>query len=347
MVNKKSDITRQSKTRKVKRRKKIPFGLLFLSFLTIVILSILTAGNELGPEKWWWSSFNLYLPQWVWSLPGLCLFILAVFKHRNWSWLPLICILWVVGPIMGLRWHWNRKPDGKHIRVLTYNIKNGARDQGAIANELRETQPDIVLFQEMSHHVKKTVDPILNGWNVRTMDQFLVASRYPINNMTICERAIGGVPQHGVRCQLEIGDKTITVYAVHFISPRSGLGSLRHKREDGISEWESNVAGRLAQSQQLLEEVRMDKGPVIIGGDFNSPVLGLTCRNLFNLHMTDAFDAAGRGYGYTYGKFLKPQYSFIRIDHILYNKYWQAENCWAGNDEGSDHRPVIADLYLH
>ena len=247
---------------------------------------------------------------------------------------------------MGLRWHWNRNINGTHLRVLTYNIKNGSRDQKAIARELTTAKPDIVLFQEMSGRVIKTVNPIFAGWNVSIMGQFLVASRYPISDMSICERADRTVPHHGARCQIKIADKIITVYAVHLISPRNGLGSLRHKGENGISEWESNVSARLSQSQQLMEQVRLDDGPVLIAGDFNSPVQGLTCRNLFTLDMTDAFDAAGKGYGYTYGRFLKPRHSFIRIDHILFNKYWQAENCWAGNEEGADHRPVIADLYL-
>lgn len=346
MIDNKIAVVREVKTRQNKRRKKIPFGLLILNIPYIVILSIISTGNALGPERWWWSSFNLYLPQWIWALPGVGLTILSLFKYKRWIWLPLICILWVAGPIMGLRWHWNGNVRGTHLRVLTYNIKNGARDQEAIARELTEARPDIVLFQEMSHNVKKTLDPVFSGWNVSTLDQFLVASRYPISNMSLCNRANGRESHLGIRCEIKIGDKVITCYCVHFVSPRNGLSSIRHKLEDGITEWEHNVTDRLVQGRQLSEQVSTEKGPVLIAGDFNSPVQGLTCRSLFDLNMQDAFDAAGKGYGYTYGRFLKPGYSFIRIDHILFNQFWQAENCWAGNDEGSDHRPVIADLYL-
>lgn len=34
-----------------------------------------------------------------------------------------------------------------------------------------------------------------------------------------------------------------------------------------------------------------------------------------------------------------------RIDHILTRGRWHASRCWVGPDIGSDHRPVLADIY--
>ncbi len=337
---------RENRVNHKRRKKKIPFFLVLLSIPYVIVLSLITAGNVLGPERWWWSSFNLFLPQWIWGLPGAALLLIAFFKCRTWVWLPLICIGWVGGPVMGLRLHKSGNACGKHLRVMTYNLKMGARDQDAIAEEIKADKPDIMIFQEMSHQLKNTLDPLLAGWNVSRIDQFEVASRYPISDVSLCNRIPRKVPYHAMRCEITIGEKVVTVYCIHLLSPRNGLSSIRHKLDDGISEWEHNVAERLMESQQLTEQIGTEEGPVIAAGDFNSPVQGLTCRSLIDLNMKDAFDVSGNGYGYTYGRFLKPQHSFIRIDHILFNKYLQADKCWAGNEEGADHCPVIADLYL-
>src|SRR5207244_3429844 len=78
--------------------------------------------------------------------------------------------------------------------------------------------------------------------------------------------------------------------------------------------------------------------------DLTAPVPSLSCRRLFQAGLSDAFSAAGRGYGYTYGHNLPLGYSYVRLDHIMATSPWQVEDCWAGDERGSDHRPVIADL---
>ena len=69
-------------------------------------------------------------------------------------------------------------------------------------------------------------------------------------------------------------------------------------------------------------------------------------RTLLALGLRDAFASAGRGYGYTYGHTLRPAFSFLRIDHVLVGPEFEVRDCFVGGDEGSDHRPVIADIAL-
>ena len=61
----------------------------------------------------------------------------------------------------------------------------------------------------------------------------------------------------------------------------------------------------------------------------------------------DAFSSAGWGYGFTHGHSLRPHFSTTRIDHILVSHELGVADCFVGGKEGSDHRPVIADLWIY
>ena len=67
-------------------------------------------------------------------------------------------------------------------------------------------------------------------------------------------------------------------------------------------------------------------------------------RRLRSTRLQDAFGAAGRGYGYTYGHTLRPRWSYMRLDHILFSRDFVALDSRAGSAVGSAHRPVVADL---
>lgn len=309
-------------------------------------LAALTLGNLVGPERWWWSSFNLYLPQWLWALPGLALLAVAARFFRRFLWLPLLCLLWVVGPIMGFCWHFGGKAAGTRLRVMTYNVKAGARNRDALLREIQQANPDILVLQEASTRITRRLEAAFPDWNTYRRDQFYVASRHPIFNLELSPRAFPGTSPPALRCQVQIDGTDIAVYSAHLVSPRRGLLMLRWNKAGGINDWEWNVTQRRKQVEVLAEQARSERGPVIVAGDLNAPVQSLICRSLFDAGLRDAFSDSGRGYGYTYGHTQKLRHSYVRIDHILTSNHFAAESCWAGGGAGSDHRPVIADLVL-
>jgi endonuclease/exonuclease/phosphatase (EEP) superfamily protein YafD len=135
----------------------------------------------------------------------------------------------------------------------------------------------------------------------------------------------------------------VTLYNVHLLSPRIGIVSVRHLH---VSPIKQNTADRLYEVKRLTDSLRQEEGPLILTGDLNAPVQSLVCRQLFDLGLRDAFSEAGQGYGYTYGQYTRLGYPYVRIDHIMVNAPWQVQACWIGNSTGSDHIPVIADLFL-
>ena len=306
--------------------------------------------NAEGPEGWWLGSLNLYLPQWLWALPALALAPLTWRLARRWAWAPLLGLAWVLGPLMGLCAHPPASPDGPrpgpaqgHLRVMTYNVKWSSRDGGAIVSDIQRFRPDLIQMQDSGGVLQGVLGRALAGWNVRVDGQYLVASRLPLPPLQPRDLSYPGAQHHGVRYTLRVGPADVAVYDVHLLSPRGGLMAVRHRQMEGM---EGNADQRLWEAGRLAGYVAAEPGPTLVTGDLNAPVQSLVCRRLFAAGLRDAFSEAGSGYGYTYGAYTRVGAPYVRIDHVLASRGWRVAGCWVGNTEGSDHRPVIADLVL-
>ncbi len=322
--------------------------LLNLAFLLALLALWLT--DAAGPERWWPGSFNLYLPQWLWALPAAVLVPLTWALARRLTWVPLAALVWVLGPVMGLCWHWGwpaspgDPPAGPgHLRVMTYNVKGGSRDAGAVARDIAAFKPGLIQMQDADGVMGGVVGKALAGWNVHVDDQYLVASRLPLSAVEVRDISSPGSQSHCLRSVLRVGGAAVAVYNVHLLSPRTGLLSVRHRQAGGMQE---NAQQRLSEAGRLADYVGAETGPTLVTGDLNAPVQSLACRRLFGAGLRDAFSEAGFGYGYTYGGYTRVRAPYTRIDHILAGRRWRVERCWVGNAVGSDHCPVIADLTL-
>jgi len=329
----------------------------------MVIYGVALAGiaslNHLGAEHCWLGALNLYLPQAMWAVPGLLLLALSPMAGRNWMWLPALSLVWVLGPIMGLRWSAQRRPGpatAPVLRVLTCNAKFGIRDSAELLNDIVRYQPEVVLLQDADGLLKSSVGTFFETWCVRSFGQFVIASRLPLSGTEVHRFSSPSGGFAFLRCQVNRGGSAITLYDVHFQSPRDSLNAFRTDREgkwhplDAIKELEENAAVRLRQAEALRDLVEKESCPVILGGDLNSPESSRVCAALRAAGLRDAFSEGGRGYGYTYGHFLFQhripwlRLSWMRLDHIMTSPRMHVWRCWVGNGMASDHRPVIADI---
>ena len=96
----------------------------------------------------------------------------------------------------------------------------------------------------------------------------------------------------------------------------------------------------------LVRGIVASAHPVILAGDLNADEHSPVVRSLLATGLRDAFGSAGLGYGYTYGHDLRPGFSFLRIDHVLVAGSIGVRDCRVGGRDGSEHRPVIADLFV-
>ena len=337
-------------------------GLTWLLCLTGVygiVLALLTLLDWSGADRFWLGALNIYLPQAIWALPGLPLVFFIFRADRSWVWLPLLCVVWVLGPIMGF--HWSRQPAQAAparltLRVMTWNIKYGSYELAPLIAEISHNAPDVVLFQDAVGSLSGPLGNYFKDWQVRSHGQFVIASRHPLSEAEVHE--LPGNGQEYLRCQLYLGASVVTLYDVHFKTPRRSLNAFRAARKEpwdlprAIQVFDHNVTTRLIQAISVCAGLNRESGPVILAGDLNSPDASLACATLRDAGLHDAFAQRGRGYGFTYGHFLFKhrlpwlKISWMRIDHIMMDRHFRTERCWAGTGQASDHRPVIADLVL-
>ncbi|HTE20281.1 MAG TPA: endonuclease/exonuclease/phosphatase family protein [Armatimonadota bacterium] len=226
---------------------------------------------------------------------------------------------------------------------MSYNV-NFRPESFGVWQAIREADPDLLLIQD-GGRTENLPQWFAKGWYVAGSAGCLILSRLPLKNVR--ERAMSDVPSWWgtyVRCQIDFDGQPVTLYSVHLDTPRKALNEIR--AGGGVGALEANAARRLYHAAEIAAELRREQGPILVAGDLNASTQSLTCQVFRNLGLRDAFEEAGRGYGYTFGHTLFFDQSYIRIDHILTSQELAAQAAWTGEHRGSDHRPVIADFEL-
>ncbi|MEO6526467.1 MAG: endonuclease/exonuclease/phosphatase family protein [Gemmatimonadaceae bacterium] len=293
----------------------------------------------------------LFMGRWVFLLPLLILVPAALYLHRV-LFLPLLAAtLIVAGPIMGGRTGWRRllpQPVGAHVRVITFNT--GASDLAAerLPDLLTRWAPDIVAFQECGELLSAAVR-LRAGWHQFVGKDLCLLSRYPVRSAQVMDRsALDRVKQseakefggagYVVRFLLDGPRGPIRVANLHLETPRKGLEGLM---EGDLRRLRLNTEVREIESSVARHWVSEGSGPLIVLGDFNTPVESRIFRDHWG-DLADAFSTAGWGLGITkYNGWIR-----ARIDHVLTSPEWHVDNVTLGPDTRSDHRPLIVDLTL-
>ncbi len=331
-----------------------------LARLSIVLFTagvlLVSLARFIGPERHWWLALTQFLPfHFYWAaavVPVLGSFLLG----RWWRAAVWLSLLLIVTVVMGLQI--NRGDTGsKPLRLMTYNAKTSLavrRPAGmrALREEIRRQDPDILVMQD-ANEMADLPRPLPSNWGkafgsreVYMFGQYVVASRFPLRQCAPYFPLPHSLALMYVHCIVQAHGMELDLYTVHLLTPRQGLNAARWQLWDGLPDWQRNVTYRLAQGVIMSQVVAKSRRPVIIAGDLNSSQSSVVVQALTTAGVRDAFASAGRGYGYTYGHDLRPGVSFLRIDHVMVSPSIGVARCVAGGSEGSEHRPVIADLLL-
>lgn len=311
-----------------------------------------------GPEHFWLSGAFLYLPYWLYLPPVLVVSALSWPLGWRWRLVALATLAIVLWPIMGFSLGTADSGSGR-VRVMTYNVKSylavdeiGGFD-GIIA-EIQRNDPDIIVLQDAAMidlnnpEDEQLLKSAIGSRTAFSFGQYIVASRLPLRGCKVGDISYDEQSHTLVQCIVQAHGVDIDLYTAHFISPRDGLNAFRWQGIKGYGEWEANVQARMLQADKLARLVAKRSRPVIVAGDLNAPEPSLVIQTLVDAGLRDAFSAAGLGYGYTHGHSIKPRISStIRIDHILVSGEIGVEDCFVGGKEGSEHRPVVADLWVY
>jgi endonuclease/exonuclease/phosphatase family metal-dependent hydrolase len=312
----------------------------------------------------WWIELLRYAPYPIYLAPTLL--GLALSLSLGWAWraTALASVALIAIPVMGLTYG---KPQtgSTHLRVMTYNIKSHRADErpegyAPIAEEVLRHNPDVLVLQDADRltdghaPMPEVMRRALAQRQLYTRGQYIIASRHPLRG---CDEHPLPEPDSGasyVRCTLRVGTQAVDLVTVHLISPRDGLNATRHEHLAGIAEWKQNFKVRLIQARQLVQDLattplldsRNVAQPLIVAGDLNAPESSPVMQSLLAHGLRDTWSSSVRGYGYTHGHSLRPNIDLLRIDHILVGAQVGIERTFVGGTAGSDHRPVIADIWL-
>ncbi len=316
----------------------------------------LTLVFEFAGADLWWSELARYVPYPAYLVPALLALALSLGLAWAWRVAAGVTLALVLVPIMGLELNTGEKGSSR-VRVMTYNVKAYRaleREGGfaAIAWELALHDADVIVMQDagyLAHLLEsspKSAERMFGKRKVAISGQYIIASRLPLRECKDGDISFPGENHHYFRCAVSAKGVEFDVFAVHLLTPRQGLNATRHERLDGIDDWQHNVASRMFQARSLASQVAANARPVVIAGDLNAPGHSPVIAQLVGAGLRDAFSTAGVGYGYTHGHSLRPHISFARLDHVLVSTKFGVADSFVGGKEASEHRPVIADLWL-
>jgi len=287
-----------------------------------------------------------------WLLMGLVpALIVASLRRRRWLiGTTLIALLLLAGHYIYLVTPHPQPVSAEtntgQLKVMTFNVHYSNRNTGDIANLIRAEKPDIIALQEVTEELADSLLPELavdypyhlndNSWGF----PLVLLSRYPL----VAHPRLPKV-QRSIQATVETPNGDITIWNVHNFVTIDEVG------------WE-------LQKQTLnavAQEIQANDKPVIVLGDFNTTDYTENY-NLMADHLTDVYQAVGRGFGFTYPEtdvldkipwapwyvqLLCVAQPIFRIDHIFVSDHFVPQETHViPHGFGSDHRPVAATLIV-
>jgi endonuclease/exonuclease/phosphatase family metal-dependent hydrolase len=219
------------------------------------------------------------------------------------------------------------------LRLFSANVYHGNRDLGRIGQEIRATAPDLVALQEVD----------ADGAAGLQRSGVLASFPYAVTELRKSPSGIGlwsRLPVadsqvqdvHGmavIKATILVGSHRLQLYTVHTVAP---LGDDRVR-------WQ-------AQLRWVEEEIRRERGPLVVAGDFNATRYHPSFRRLLSERLGDAHERRGRGWATTWPRDRWPLPPLMRLDHVLVSPDIGVRSVREGLGQGSDHRPIITELVL-
>lgn len=322
---------------------------------TIVLAGVWAISHGIG-ESTWYGTAVCYAPRVLWLVPVAAVIVAGCIYDRATAGIGICLAGIVAGPIMDYRLAMTTSRAGTgdalgHVSIASCNVQGYRPRFASVVAEVSRQSPDIILFQEAMQPASELVSETWPGWHTHHVEHLLVISRWPIELISMAE-----CPHfhrvHGQLLRVDHPDGPFALLNVHLMTARRGLTALKDASEDfsaASATVENHEAMRSESSQLLRLDVEDARGelPLLVAGDFNTPSSAGQYQSTWG-DLTNAFDAAGRGYGFTSPcsslRWWPDNTPWLRIDHVAASPEWRVIGCEIGQGNGSDHRPIFAEL---
>jgi endonuclease/exonuclease/phosphatase (EEP) superfamily protein YafD len=278
------------------------------------------------PIDWLWSFVpHVFLPVWFGIVAALVVGSRAL--AVAFAVLAAVHLAWLLPVMTG-------EPDvvppgAAHVRVVTANVCHCNDDLGDLLDEVVAADADVIVLQEVTLAAQPEIFERLSPTHpeyalMARPDAFgsAVFSKHQLTDEQIIDLA--GIPMHTIG--VELGGRTVRLWNVHTKAPTI---TVRRQLRD-------------IQLDQLTDERRFVHEPLLAAGDFNASYWNDEMTDLLRTDLRDAHAVVGRGLDGTWkGLPIEPL-----LDHVLVSPEWGVTAVRTGDGAGSDHRVVVADLFL-
>lgn len=353
-----------------------------LQFLTVLLglytLAVYALSYTLWSGHWVAGFLMLSLPVAMGLLAAAFVVWLFVYPARCWFPLGVLVLGWPFWQ-RTVAWHSAREPltGGKPLKVLSYNLHYfdvvGYTEEGRtetaprMVNWVAHFDADVKVFQEF-YNSDEPHRPGVFRTRTRLTDAgyrhavftesdrkrgegfvgLAIFSKYPL--LRRASRVFAPNGNGYLVADLVRGRDTLRLINVQLYSMGIRVGQvLRQRSYEGAKTETQGVLRRLkrgferrnGQVEEVEALIRKSPHPVILCGDLNETPYGLAYGSL-RQHLRNAFEDAGRGFGFTYNRAPK----FIRIDNQFYGRTQKYEvrisNFETHPVRFSDHNPISA-----
>ena len=281
-----------------------------------------------------------------WLLGLLCNFQVAIFwsvvifapiflLFRCWKWATFLGLVATisgccVGPIY--------LPDGKSalndqtVKILLCNVYHGNREYQRFIDLIDQTDPDIIVIVEFTPQWQQALNRLEDSYQHRILEPKVfgagagVYSRIELRDTRVfrlAERDVHDCPV--IRTGIRIGDRTVSLFAVHPLSPRF-----------------PEFAGiRDREILKLADLISDYQGEKIVAGDFNAtPWLPVMKKFIRDTGLQDS----RQGFGIQATWPQSVPLMRVPIDHVFVSEGIKVHAREVMSDVGSDHFPVLIEL---
>ena len=305
-----------------------------LPILVGAILTILTLSSLLGKFYWVLEVMSHFRVQYTIGLI-ICLLAQLLIPHKRlyalWFLPALLANLLILGPFFLPRAQPN-KVTTDYLRVLTLNVFAHNDTPEKVIAYISDSQANVVLLSEVRPEfmaqLKEAVAqqyPYLHDASQRGHFGIVLLSQYPFLSSQTNRLGVKQYPS--IAATIDWQGSVVRIYGVH---PNPPLNA----RETNWRDSELTAIGQVLTREST---------PLILMGDLNAVPWSYITRQL----STKAnLQHAALGYG------IRPTWRLgnillgTPIDSILVSPQWVVKAYNIGQDVGSDHYPVMADLVL-
>jgi endonuclease/exonuclease/phosphatase (EEP) superfamily protein YafD len=331
-------------------------------------------GGFLHSGHFWWAAIAAILMPAILALLVVAGLVMLLARRRIWAGVNgvlviLMFLLLIPFTLFGSHF----EPDDGDLILMTFSVPRfGDTVEGLaedVFNLLEQEHPDVIVLQETAawHQLDEPDRPFIADYVQPSLDSLgyvlaipdrLEGRRTPLPVLTreggptvLAQRegslADDPLASRYLRTHIEWRDREAILYNVHLrgygaakpweearfplVRPRDWLPFLRRYR--------SAFRQRAAEVRDLRGRLDAEELPVVLAGDLNVTPQNWDYRQL-SRSRTDAFRAAGRGWGGTY----RGDLPLVRIDFVLVDRDFDVVAAHVPKVQFSDHRPVVARI---